>query len=89
LALIQFKPFNPVNIKEPNKNKICYRRGCDNVGIHKLQVMYIDKKGLFCDIHKKELEDCGLIVSFRKSDVNFSKSDENSISNVSQSMQGK
>jgi hypothetical protein len=43
------------------KYKICAGKGCTNEGVHSLGVIYINKKGLFCDNCKRDLESYGLI----------------------------
>lgn len=41
--------------------KICAGKDCNNEGIHGLWIIYINKKGFFCDNCKRDLESYGLI----------------------------
>jgi hypothetical protein len=42
--------------------KPCAGKGCNNLGVHRLSIIYINKTGLFCETCKKELERCGLVI---------------------------
>lgn len=49
-------------VKEQKEFKPCACRGCENIGIHKLLIIYIDKIGWFCDSCKLELMKLQLVV---------------------------
>ena len=53
---------NPTYSKREQEYKsICCGKGCNNVGIYRLRIIYVKKTGLFCSKCKKELENCGLV----------------------------
>jgi hypothetical protein len=49
-----------VNLKK--ENKICAGNGCSNEGKHPLTIIYLNKKGWFCDSCKYDLLIDGLVV---------------------------
>ncbi len=66
------------NICAAKEFKICVGKGCNNVGLHSLSIIYINKTGLFCETCKKELEKCGLVFlgkSIKNNHLEVTKSD--------------
>jgi len=43
--------------------KLCCRKGCDEAGIHKMNILYLNKIGYFCHSHKLEMEKSGLAIA--------------------------
>ena len=41
----------------------CAGKGCNNIGIHNLMIIYINKRGVFCDSCKIELEKLCLVTN--------------------------
>ncbi len=58
---------NNISRKVTNKdiNSNCARLGCPNRGIHLLKVVYIDRKGRFCDLHRTELLNEGIVEQIK------------------------
>ncbi len=60
----QPRPNNDINYKPTEyKHKTCARLHCDNIPIHYLKVVLINKFGGFCTSCKRELEEDNLLVS--------------------------
>jgi hypothetical protein len=36
--------------------KLCCRKGCDDSGIYKMNIFYLNKTGHFCSKHRSEIE---------------------------------
>ena len=43
--------------------KVCAGKGCNNIGIHNLMIIYINKRGYFCNSCKIELEKLCLVTN--------------------------
>jgi hypothetical protein len=41
----------------------CTRKGCTDIGVYNLKIIFVNRWAYFCAKHKKELEECGLIES--------------------------
>jgi hypothetical protein len=61
---------------EIQEYKECVGKGCNNSGLHKLEILYIRKVGWFCDQCRDNLIASGLVTEFKE---NPSKNDSISL----------
>jgi hypothetical protein len=65
-------------------NKPCARRGCVNKGVYSLEILHINKEGMFCLTCKKELEREGLVtMRKRHSEYTHESQDTNEVGMLS------
>jgi hypothetical protein len=51
----------------------CDGRGCNNLAIHRVNILYLTKPGFFCDACTKYLQKAGVVISSKAIDLSFEK----------------
>jgi hypothetical protein len=47
--------------QDPYKDRTCIARFCTKEGIHSLKILFFNKVGLCCEVHKDEFLSLGLV----------------------------
>lgn len=62
------QPMNSIKQNVSQEYKACAGRGCQNTGIHRLEIRFLHKSGWFCNACKTSLIADNLVANFRSDD---------------------